>query len=47
VAGIFIETHPNPDRAMSDGPNTLPLKDVPAFVRSVMAIDRLVKRPSF
>ncbi|MFH1724172.1 MAG: 3-deoxy-8-phosphooctulonate synthase [Elusimicrobiota bacterium] len=43
VAGIFLEAHPDPARAKSDGPNSLCLSDVPAFVRSVTPIDRLVK----
>lgn len=43
VAGLFLETHPEPDRALSDGPNSLKLNDVPAFVRQVRRIDALVK----
>jgi 2-dehydro-3-deoxyphosphooctonate aldolase (KDO 8-P synthase) len=43
VAGVFMETHPDPDRALSDGPNSVRLKDVPAIARGLMAIDRLVK----
>jgi 2-dehydro-3-deoxyphosphooctonate aldolase (KDO 8-P synthase) len=43
VAGIFIETHENPDRAPSDGPNMLPLKDFEPLMAELMAIDRLVK----
>jgi 2-dehydro-3-deoxyphosphooctonate aldolase (KDO 8-P synthase) len=44
VAGIFFETHPNPDKALSDGPNSLPLKDAEALVRQLQAIDRTVKK---
>ena len=44
VAGVFIETHQDPDRAPSDGPNMLPLKDLPALLAELMAIDRLVKK---
>ena len=44
VAGIFLETHPEPDRAKSDGPNSLRLSDVREMVRLTMEIDRLVKR---
>lgn len=44
VAGIFIETHPDPDRAPSDGPNMLPLKELETLLVELMAIDRLVKR---
>jgi len=43
VAGVFMETHPDPDRALSDGPNTIKLADVPGIVRMVTEIDRLVK----
>jgi 2-dehydro-3-deoxyphosphooctonate aldolase (KDO 8-P synthase) len=45
VAGLFLETHEHPDRAPSDGPNMLPLKDFEALVEELMAIDRLVKAP--
>jgi 2-dehydro-3-deoxyphosphooctonate aldolase (KDO 8-P synthase) len=44
VASVFIETHQNPDRAPSDGPNMLPLKDLPSLLAELMEIDRLVKR---
>ena len=44
VAGIFLETHPNPRKALSDGPNSLYLKDVPPFVRGIRRIDSLVKK---
>lgn len=43
VAGVFIETHDDPDNAPSDGPNMMPLRDMPALLESLMAIDRLVK----
>src|SRR5438128_465720 len=43
VAGIFIETHEDPDRAPSDGPNMIPLKDLPGLVRTLMEFDRLAK----
>ena len=46
LAGLFLETHPNPPKALSDGPNSLFLKDVPAFVRQIRGIDALVKRGS-
>jgi 2-dehydro-3-deoxyphosphooctonate aldolase (KDO 8-P synthase) len=42
-AGVFIETHDNPDRAPSDGPNMVPLKDLGALLSSLKAIDALVK----
>jgi 2-dehydro-3-deoxyphosphooctonate aldolase (KDO 8-P synthase) len=43
VAGVFIETHPDPDRAPSDGPNMVPLRDFEALVRRLMAFDALTK----
>ena len=43
VAGVFIETHQDPDRAPSDGPNMVPLKELPSLLAELMAIDRLVK----
>jgi 2-dehydro-3-deoxyphosphooctonate aldolase (KDO 8-P synthase) len=44
VAAIFFETHPDPDRALSDGPNSLRLKDAESLARQLMAIDRTVKK---
>lgn len=44
VAGLFIETHEDPDRAPSDGPNMVPLKDFEALIRDLMALDAVVKR---
>ncbi len=46
VAGIFIETHENPDRAPSDGPNMLPLAALEPLLKELIEIDRLVKRSS-
>jgi 2-dehydro-3-deoxyphosphooctonate aldolase (KDO 8-P synthase) len=43
VAAVFIETHPDPDRAPSDGPNMLPLAAMPALIARLMAFDRLAK----
>lgn len=43
VAGVFIETHPDPDHAPSDGPNMVPLKDFEALLRELLAFDRLAK----
>jgi 2-dehydro-3-deoxyphosphooctonate aldolase (KDO 8-P synthase) len=43
IAGVFIETHEDPDRAPSDGPNMIPLHQMPALVASLMAFDRLAK----
>ena len=43
VAGIFIETHQDPDRAPSDGPNMVPLKQMDALLRQLIEFDRLAK----
>jgi len=43
IAGVFIETHEDPDRAPSDGPNMIPLAQMPALVASLMGFDRLAK----
>ena len=43
VAGVFIETHPDPDCAPSDGPNMLPLCSMEPLLRELMAFDRLAK----
>jgi 2-dehydro-3-deoxyphosphooctonate aldolase (KDO 8-P synthase) len=43
IAGVFIETHQDPDNAPSDGPNMLPLRDMEALLRTLMAFDRLAK----
>jgi 2-dehydro-3-deoxyphosphooctonate aldolase (KDO 8-P synthase) len=44
VAGLFIETHEDPDRAPSDGPNMVPLTDFGALIAELQAIDRVVKQ---
>lgn len=44
VAGVFIETHQDPDRAPSDGPNMLPLKEMEPLLRTLVEFDRLAKR---
>ena len=43
VAGVFIETHPDPDNAPSDGPNMVPLSKMPTLLKQLVEIDRLVK----
>jgi 2-dehydro-3-deoxyphosphooctonate aldolase (KDO 8-P synthase) len=43
VAGVFIETHPDPDHAPSDGPNMVPLREYEALVRRLMQFDALAK----
>jgi 2-dehydro-3-deoxyphosphooctonate aldolase (KDO 8-P synthase) len=44
VAGVFIETHADPDKAPSDGPNMLPLRDIEPLLCTLMEFDRLAKR---
>ena len=43
VAGVFIETHPDPDQAPSDGPNMIRLADMPALIATLMELDRVAK----
>src|SRR6476619_1538181 len=43
VAGVFIETHQDPDKAPSDGPNMVPLKEMEGLLRRLMEFDRLAK----
>jgi 2-dehydro-3-deoxyphosphooctonate aldolase (KDO 8-P synthase) len=45
VAAVFIETHQDPDAAPSDGPNMVPLRDMPALLRRLKAFDDLAKQP--
>ena len=47
VAGVFMETHPNPDKALSDGPNAWPLGKMEALLRILKDIDRAVKAVGF
>ena len=47
IAGIFMETHPNPDKAMSDGPNSWPLHAMEALLTDLVEIDRVVKSRAF
>ena len=44
IAGLFIETHQNPDRAPSDGPNMIELKDFAPLLERLMRFDALAKR---
>ena len=43
VAGVFIETHQDPDNAPSDGPNMVPLKKLESLLTQIIEIDKLVK----
>ncbi len=47
VAGLFMETHPNPSQAMSDGPNAVPLKHMKALLETLLELDRITKRNGF
>ena len=44
IAGIFMETHPDPSKALSDGPNAWPLGEMKRLLETLMAIDEVVKR---
>ncbi len=44
VAGLFMETHPDPANAMSDGPNAVPLKHMRALLEQLLSLDRVIKR---
>ncbi|MBG6209795.1 2-dehydro-3-deoxyphosphooctonate aldolase (KDO 8-P synthase) [Labrenzia sp. EL_126] len=46
IAGLFIETHPDPDKAPSDGPNMVPMHELEALLRQLKAIDTVVKPAS-
>jgi 2-dehydro-3-deoxyphosphooctonate aldolase (KDO 8-P synthase) len=43
VAGVFIETHQDPDHAPSDGPNMIPLKELESLLRTLVAFDKIAK----
>lgn len=47
IAGLFIETHPDPENAKSDGPNSLPLKLVPELLSTLCELDKVVKSSTF
>ena len=47
VAGLFMETHPNPAQAMSDGPNAVPLKYMKALLETLLALDTVTKQHGF
>jgi len=47
VAGLFLETHPNPAQAMSDGPNAVPLKHMKALLETLLALDQVTKKYGF
>ena len=47
VAGVFMETHPDPDKALSDGPNAWPLARMRELLETLVALDATVKRAGF
>ena len=47
VAGVFMETHPDPAKALSDGPNAVPLKHMKALLETMVALDRVTKQNGF
>jgi 2-dehydro-3-deoxyphosphooctonate aldolase (KDO 8-P synthase) len=47
VSGLFMETHPNPAEALSDGPNAWPLGQMEALLETLLEIDRSVKKSGF
>ena len=47
VAGLFMETHPDPLKAMSDGPNAVPLKHMKALLETLLELDRVTKKNGF
>lgn len=47
IDGLFLETHPNPDKALCDGPNMLPLEHMEELLETLLEIDQVVNRRSF
>ncbi|MDE1959925.1 MAG: 3-deoxy-8-phosphooctulonate synthase, partial [Xanthomonadaceae bacterium] len=47
IAGLVAETHPDPDHALSDGPNAWPLPKMAALLETLVELDRAVKRAGF
>lgn len=47
ISGLFMETHPDPSKALSDGPNAVPLAKMKALLETLLDIDRVVKRNGF
>ena len=47
VAGVFMETHPDPERALSDGPNAWPLDRMASLLETLRDVDRIVKAKPF
>jgi 2-dehydro-3-deoxyphosphooctonate aldolase (KDO 8-P synthase) len=47
IAGIFMETHPDPDKALSDGPNAWPLGQMESLLETLLALDRIAKKARY
>jgi 2-dehydro-3-deoxyphosphooctonate aldolase (KDO 8-P synthase) len=47
IAGLFMETHPNPEKALSDGPNAWPLGMMQGLLETLVELDRTVKKNGF
>jgi 2-dehydro-3-deoxyphosphooctonate aldolase (KDO 8-P synthase) len=47
VSGLFMETHPDPAKALSDGPNAVPLKHMPALLETLLALDVVTKKNGY
>jgi len=47
IAGLFMETHPNPAEAKSDGPNAVPLARMKELLATLVELDRVVKKNGF
>jgi 2-dehydro-3-deoxyphosphooctonate aldolase (KDO 8-P synthase) len=47
VAGLFMETHPDPAKALSDGPNAVPLRHMKALLETLLALDRVTKKNGY
>jgi 2-dehydro-3-deoxyphosphooctonate aldolase (KDO 8-P synthase) len=47
ISGLFLETHPNPKDALSDGPNAVPLQHMKALLETLVELDRVTKRQAF
>ena len=47
IAGLFMETHPEPSKALSDGPNAVPLKHMKALLETLLALDRVTKKNGY
>jgi len=46
ISGLFMETHPNPEQALSDGPNSWPLAKIAELLATLQALDTTVKKTS-